>query len=1406
MSFWKNFAPPSNTTSPSNRFWENLVHQPKPDSVELTEPFWKAEETLKLSGLPPKSLDMARFWTGELLLNEGPGNDVVVMGMTAPDQYSAADIINPLGTGVDLSELIDSNMLNGRGGSQLGVAERLPGGVNRLFIYGEADLTGVELSNFDWILPVKATVSFTAQQLAALAPNVLVGQSEKSILRIVNDTEQPVEVFLGDMIFRDFFALDLGEGVTLVVDQQTVSHLRYITGEGILKASDKARTLDLSGVHLTVEIQDKFGRTVEDHGGVVVDGQVLIAADVGQTLSGATGNDRLIGGDGNDILHGVAGDNIFRGGRGFDEMYGGNGNDSFVIVGDLSAGGKSDHPVDTFVLGQPLSNLNGRNFGEDEGGIIDGGGGVNTLYVYGDADLGNYTITNIQHLEIRSNITISSNQLQSFTTVNGDGRSIIRVESRDGNPVEVDLSQMELANIGMIEVGANVTLVIESLDHLGGARVLTGQGTIMAKGDAPLELPNTFAIEDDLQVMNIDGSDARGAADILGRVVQGKAGEPILNTAANDYLVGTDRNDVFILDKGGNDVVNARDGDDVFFISGPGNKILLSTGGVETVNLSAATGRAEIDLSAGGEIFGEADNIQTTIKYGTGGGVSGVFQEAPKNNVVLIIDVSGSMWGQRLVDTKKAANDLLDAFANVGETAVRVITFSSGASVRGEWMTPDEAKSIVNGLSAGGGTNFHAALSATMSSFNTGQGDVYLPGGGNHSFFLSDGIPNSPVGSALQASWESFLTENQIISNSLGFGGLHNTGPLQPISFDGTTGTDLEPLLEVDSANLSKVVIEQARLDYIENLVGTPFDDILTGNSLNNRIEATGGNNILMGLGGDDVLVGTASGFDIAVFRGKMDEYEIVQLGNKITVTDSKPHRDGTDELYHINQLHFQDQNMDLQQLGNHSWIADLHFFKSHGITLEGTYNVFDLDLSKILPTFRESDGTPIRQELVAKEKKFLGAELYAFELAMSYLFEPGFKFSLPINYDVSSGDISLSYGIADVFADWTYLGPGQEFTVATGIKKGLNGTVNTAGDEPQLRIDDNIRFDLSAGLLFEWDIDALLDLEYSYDLIGTDGGGGKLDFLEIAGAELEPGSPYYNIAGDRYVELFKFSLDDEVGDLRGELFELIANYTPFKKDGKLVYSLGPFGLEADLNNLKLFGDGFESSLAAPGENSLFLTTQALHVPDDPALAFVIDIDDLLGEILIKTPLAKAGLVFKGLDGNIKPEFSIGNIGKIGALADYSLLSLDFILGLSPATKLTFTPTGLGIDLTPSWGARTVSGLVGDSFNFMVPEGYEDDPSLIVGFNMEGDFGMHLGVSLNPLLTVSVLTAEGAVVAEVLELIEFDYSLSLGLYEETFLQDLTKEFFPNAFAMSIPIAGIPLADSASFAYDLVLPA
>ena len=106
----------------------------------------------------------------------------------------------------------------------------------------------------------------------------------------------------------------------------------------------------------------------------------------------------------------------------------------------------------------------------------------------------------------------------------------------------------------------------------------------------------------------------------------------------------------------------------------------------------------------------------------------------------------------------------------------------------------------------------------------------------------------------------------------------------------------------------------------IENLVGTAFDDVLTGSSGRNQLSGLDGDDILFGEAGTDFLKGGAgddtifggSGSDYAVFDMDQSEYTITKTGARSAIVEGL---DGTDTITEIEYLRFGDGDVAIWDL-----------------------------------------------------------------------------------------------------------------------------------------------------------------------------------------------------------------------------------------------------------------------------------------------------------------------------------------------------------------------------------------------------------------------------------------------------------------------------------------------------------
>ncbi|MHA6196642.1 retention module-containing protein [Pseudomonas wadenswilerensis] len=183
------------------------------------------------------------------------------------------------------------------------------------------------------------------------------------------------------------------------------------------------------------------------------------------------------------------------------------------------------------------------------------------------------------------------------------------------------------------------------------------------------------------------------------------------------------------------------------------------------------------------------------------------------SNLLLVIDVSGSMNDAsgvpgltRLQLAKQAINALLDKYDDLGDVKVQIVTFSSGATGQSAvWVTVDQAKTIVNGLSAGGSTYYDSATTQAQSAYVTAG---KITGAQNITYFFSDGEPTSghAISGTRETTWTNFLDTNGIKSYAIGLGSGVNASNLNPLAYDGSTHTDTNATVVTDLNQLDSVL------------------------------------------------------------------------------------------------------------------------------------------------------------------------------------------------------------------------------------------------------------------------------------------------------------------------------------------------------------------------------------------------------------------------------------------------------------------------------------------------------------------------------------------------------------------------------------------------------------------------
>ncbi|MCP4499742.1 MAG: VWA domain-containing protein [Deltaproteobacteria bacterium] len=195
---------------------------------------------------------------------------------------------------------------------------------------------------------------------------------------------------------------------------------------------------------------------------------------------------------------------------------------------------------------------------------------------------------------------------------------------------------------------------------------------------------------------------------------------------------------------------------------------------------SQSTAKRNVFLDAPGSVVVKADLERSKMLQGKSGEVyarvllEGVDAPAPTErmpiSLTIVIDKSGSMSGDKIVNARNSAISALDLLQK-GDRA-SVVIFGSSASVL---VTPlvigdtnvDAAKRKIGALHSSGGTNMHAALDVSKQIAK----QMYSESRTNRVLLLSDGQPDNARG--LEDKVASLAKEG-ILTTTLGIGRGYN--------------------------------------------------------------------------------------------------------------------------------------------------------------------------------------------------------------------------------------------------------------------------------------------------------------------------------------------------------------------------------------------------------------------------------------------------------------------------------------------------------------------------------------------------------------------------------------------------------------------------------------------------------
>ena len=251
----------------------------------------------------------------------------------------------------------------------------------------------------------------------------------------------------------------------------------------------------------------------------------------------------------------------------------------------------------------------------------------------------------------------------------------------------------------------------------------------------------------------------------------------------------------------------------------------------------------------------------TDILVGDVGGSN--LQNVDKDyNIVLILDVSGSMQGSKLTLLKQAVNNLLEDFHDYqgGDVKVHIVPFADKSQTAGTFTVTtgsgfSAAASFINNLSANGYTNYESPLQSAINWLQGNTSNDPIAGATTFTYFVSDGEPNRYVdngGTVASGNADRVMNEiTGVTDSSNEVAVLQGYGEVVGVGI-GVNGTTLGRLSVIDTGNDSALDVQDP----------SDLSQVLQGASPLNQLSSVGGD-VINGGNGNDVIFGDALNTDV---------------------------------------------------------------------------------------------------------------------------------------------------------------------------------------------------------------------------------------------------------------------------------------------------------------------------------------------------------------------------------------------------------------------------------------------------------------------------------------------------------------------------------------------------------------
>lgn len=686
---------------------------------------------------------------------------------------------------------------------------------------------------------------------------------------------------------------------------------------------------------------------------------ILIGDDQGNEINGEGGNDKIYGGKGNDhlfgatgedYLYGEEGDDHLTGFEGIDHMDGGDGIDTvsyhhpYSTIGvkvDLSTAkgiGGYAHG-DTYIN---IENVKGSKFddviiGDDQNNRLDGvdgddiihgrGGkdiiidlyGRNTLYG-GDGD--DLIVSGGNNVCFGGNGTDTISYEVISTGVNIDMKTGITVVGHHQDKFS-EFENVRGTRHDDVITGDDKNNVIDPGDGddkvfagKGNDRIIGSLGEDFYDGGEGLDAVDYSQEPDRALNLNLQTKEMTGATFAKGDVL--KNIEIIIATKFNDIMIGDDQdnllygfdgddeihggdgNDYIVGGKGKNKLYG-NDGSDVFEI-GEGENLVYGGFGVNTIHYKEAKSGIEVDLSQkhGKKSTGEIDSFEdvhyctgsnyhdriigdgdANHLYGldgddyidggrggdtiSGGNGNNTLLGSSGNDKFLLLDGSNIVDGGGDIDTVSydayLGSDYLDAFTSEYYIRKRINLLPSFSGQEFTDPITPQIKGVIVNLETGTAEKPNG-LKDTLTNIENIDGTHYddiITGDDN------DNILNGSNGDDIIYGGKG----DDIISSGRGHSELHggegndifkiNIGTADVYGGEGNDAASFNGYLNAVEVNLEQGVInyqdkQNCKLESIEAVNTTPFNDIVYDSKANNHVKTEAGDDIIYISDGNDII------------------------------------------------------------------------------------------------------------------------------------------------------------------------------------------------------------------------------------------------------------------------------------------------------------------------------------------------------------------------------------------------------------------------------------------------------------------------------------------------------------------------------------------------------------------------